>query len=395
MSQLLDAINVTTLTGYIHNIFVQEEMLHDLRVCGEVSGYGEKGLHSYFMLKDENAQINCCCFNCAKTYIPKNGDSVVLVGDVDFYSKQGKLNFNVSKITPFGAGLLAIQLEQLKRKLIAQGYFDEERKQAIPPYPKRVCVITSKSGAVIKDIITTIRKQNDTIDITICDVRVQGKDCASDVINALKIVDKLAYDVIIIARGGGSMEDLMPFNDEKLVIAIAGAITPIISAVGHETDTTLCDYAADLRVATPTAAAARVGYNQNDFVAWIKQSENSLRTNIERLINDKLLLLKLQKEKLTSSFANEYSKLEHNLELLQQKLNTGVNNVVQQKDNKLKFLLSKLDANNPVRLMQKGFFEIKKDNCIVTEIKSLKQNDEIEIVGCDGKAKAQIIEVIV
>ena len=156
---------------------------------------------------------------------------------------------------PYGAGLIAMQLEQLKKKLSEEGIFDESHKKLIPKYCKNVCVLTSTTGAVIRDIITTVRRYNNVIDINVYGVQVKGESSADSVRKALEITDKLGFDVIIIARGGGSAEDLMPFNDEKLVRSIYAAETPIISAVGHETDFTLCDFVADARAATPTAAA--------------------------------------------------------------------------------------------------------------------------------------------
>lgn len=389
-----NVLNVTVLNSYIHNVFVAEEMLHDICVCGEISGYKVSGLHSYFTLKDENSQISCCCFNCSKTYLPKkDGESVVLCGDVDYYSKTGKLNFNVKTIKPLGEGLLALQFEQLKNKLALQGFFDENKKKSIPRFPKRICIITSESGAVIKDIVTTIRRTNDIIDIVVCDVRVQGKDCAKDIIAAIKKTDKLSFDAIIIARGGGSFEDLMPFNDEQLVYAIFEANTPIISAVGHQTDFTLCDFVSDKRVATPTAAAEEISYDKMAMMNDILSNSTKMYNILSNLIERKLLNNNLLKTRILSVFEQKYSKNSHNLELFSNKLNQNIMMILEKNKSLLQNYLTKLDSNNPARLMQNGYFAVKKDGRALNKIGQLVQNDIIQIVGCDGNATAKIIEV--
>ena len=271
-------LSVSIVNMYIHNVFVAEEMLHDIDVVGEVSGISVVRGHAYFTLKDKDAQIACNSFNCAKTYVPKNGELVIVRGSVSYYEKNGRLSLNADKIVPYGAGLIAMQLEQLKKKLSEEGIFDESHKKLIPKYCKNVCVLTSTTGAVIRDIITTVRRYNNVIDINVYGVQVQGESSAESVRKALEITDKLGFDVIIIARGGGSAEDLMPFNDEKLVWSIYAAETPIISAVGHETDFTLCDFVADARAATPTAAAELIAFdvseikkNLSDFALWAKK----------------------------------------------------------------------------------------------------------------------------
>jgi len=266
-------ITVTQLNNVIKRIFIAEEMLHNIVIVGEISGFKTSGDHAYFALKDENCAIQCNCFYYKKTYIPKEGEQILAKGTVDYYNKIGKLNFNISDIQPYGAGALAQMLEKLKLDLLKKGYFDESHKKPIPKFPKRVCVITSKTGAVIRDIIRTVREVNNKIDIVVRDVKVQGIGAEDDIVQAIREVDPMGFDSIIIARGGGSLEDLMPFNSEKIVYAIYDAITPIISSVGHETDTTLCDLAADIRVPTPTAAGELVAYNVDEYSNYFKHPE--------------------------------------------------------------------------------------------------------------------------
>jgi exodeoxyribonuclease VII large subunit len=253
-------LSVLQLNTFILRIIEKEGLLHNINVYGEISAIS--GAHAYFTLKDKDAQISCVCFNARKTYVPSaEGESVIIQGSIDYYVKGGKLSLNVNTIQPVGKGLLHIKLEQLKLKLQAEGLFAAEHKKPIPRFAKRVAVVTSVSGAVIRDIITTVRKKNSIIDIDVFDVRVQGDTASSDIIRGLTAVDNLAYDCIILARGGGSLEDLMPFNDERLARVIYALNTPIVSAVGHETDFSISDFVADARAATPTAAAELVAYD--------------------------------------------------------------------------------------------------------------------------------------
>jgi len=213
-------------------------------VFGEVSGFKFSGPHAYFTLKDKNSQLSCVCFYAAKTYNPKDGESVIIRGELDYYLKGGRLSLKANSIQPVGQGLLFLEFERLKAMLQKEGLFDAEHKKAIPAYPRNVLVVTSKTGAVIRDIVTTVRRKNPVINIVVRDVRVQGEGAGKDIAGVLRRVDLLGYDVIIIARGGGSLEDLAPFYDEELVRAVYAMNTPVISAVGHETDFSLCDFVA-------------------------------------------------------------------------------------------------------------------------------------------------------
>ena len=207
-----------------------------LEVFGEISGYKFSGAHAYFTLKDKNSQLSCVCFYAQKTYVPKDGESVIVRGSLDYYVKGGRLSLQASSITPVGQGMLFLEFERLKAKLQAEGLFDEAHKKPIPQSAKNVLVVTSKTGAVIRDIVTTVRRKNPVIDIVVKDVRVQGEGGGKEIAKVLERVDNLGYDVIVIARGGGSLEDLAPFYDETLVRAVYKMKTPVVSAVGHETE---------------------------------------------------------------------------------------------------------------------------------------------------------------
>ena len=336
-------LNVTAVNNYISSVFRAEELLHNISVAGEISNMRIAKGHAYFILKDEKSQLNCSCFNCSKTYTPKDGESVIIKGSVDYYSAGGRLSFNADAIKPLGQGMLAFKLAKLKEKLTGEGLFDIRFKKPIPPYPTDVCVITAYNGAVIKDIKRTIRRKNDLINIYIKDVKVQGKDAHLEIIDALDSVDKMNYDVIIIARGGGSAEDLMTFNEESLVRAIFRCNTPIISAVGHESDVTLCDEVADYRAATPTAAAEKVAYSVDDLKAYIdsqvqlKQRDLKARTDF---IKSQTMLLFVQNARKIKDYA--------------QSLKVAIDNKLHTAGANYDKISARLTADNPLAVMQRG-----------------------------------------
>ncbi len=386
-------LNVTTLNNYINSIFRAEEMLHNINVAGEVSGFKVTKGHAYFTLKDENCQIACNCFNCAKTYKPKDGESVVLKGSVDYYAKGGRLNFNVDSITSIGKGLLAYKLELLRAQLAKEGLFDLSYKKPIPTFPTDICVITSFNGAVIKDIKKTVRRKNDIINIYIKDVKVQGIDAHKEIISALDIVDNMNFDVIIIARGGGSAEDLMPFNEEQLVRAIFRCKTPVISAVGHESDTTLCDEVADYRAATPTAAAEKIAYDVQEFKEYIlycgKRMKSALDSDIAlkgKDLNGKVNLIKAQVKLNFSQNANK-------INLYVQNLKNIIDKKISLSEGKYTATLARLKADNPLGILQKGYWYVSKNGQAVLSSKDLQAGDNVSLKTYDGRIKAVITEV--
>ena len=240
-------ITVTELNFYLSRIIDAEELLHNMYVLGEVSGCSIHKGKLYCTLKDENAQISIVCFAVDKTYVPENGEQVLMYGTPTYYQKTGKLSFIARRIEPFGKGKLHLELELLKKRLLEEGIFNDAHKTPAPAYTKNLCVVTSLEGAVIQDIYSTIRRYNQLINICIVNVSVQGKSAESEIIKGLELADRGGFDTIILARGGGSFEDLMPFNSEGVVRAIYRMDTYVISAVGHETDVTLCDLVADNR----------------------------------------------------------------------------------------------------------------------------------------------------
>ncbi len=388
-----DYITVEELNFYINNVFLNEELLHNVPVVGEVSGCSVVGGHCYFTLKDAKSQIRVCFFNCTGRYVPHNGAKVLVRGSVDYYIKGGQISVKAYDVTYFGAGLLHMQFEELKERLEKEGLFREEHKKPIPKTPKRVAVITSLKGAAVQDFITTVRKYNNLVNITVIDVRVQGDNCVSDIITALLNADEYGFDILVLARGGGSYEDLFCFNDEKLARVIYNLHTPIISAIGHETDYTLCDFVADYRAITPTAAAEIIGYSVQDIkvsclekLKYISNFANNLiSTNIEEFtdtvheMQDRVSLI-LDKQYRIIFNIGEKMKIYLKVQFEREKA-------------KIQHIITSLERISPLKLLKQGYFRILKDDDYVYKIEDLQINDEIKILGYDGEIDAKIIDI--
>jgi len=249
-------LSVTQLNNYIKSVFVAEEMLHNVLLKGEVSGLSVRGSGVWFTLRDREAAIPCVCWDKSRCAV-KEGEQVTLRGSVDYWQKAGKINFNVHALVKTGAGELLEQLKALTEKLKSEGLFD--KKKAMPTKVKRIGVVSSRYGAVIHDIMTVTQRRNPSVDIVLYPAAVQGENAAREISAGVAYFNRTkTVDLIIVARGGGSNEDLSCFNTESVARAVAGSELPIVAAVGHETDFTLVDYVADLRAPTPSAAAEMV-----------------------------------------------------------------------------------------------------------------------------------------
>ena len=385
-----DYITVEELNFYINNVFLNEELLHNVPVVGEVSGTSFVNGHCYFTLKDQKAQIKCVFFSCPADSIPVNGAKVLVRGSVDYYAKGGQINLKVYAIVNVGVGLLHEQFEKLRKKLEEEGLFREDHKKEIPPYPKRVAVVTSVKGAAVQDFITTVRRYNEMVDISVVDVRVQGEYAARDVVEALTNADVYGFDVIVLARGGGSFEDLFCFNDESIVRTIYRMKTPIISAIGHETDYTLCDYVADKRAITPTAAAEIIGYSATDMKNNVQKLAKSIALFSNALFKNKVDVfvdlcdeVQLYIKKMVLLEQSKIMKLTNNIKIF-------TNVAFEEQKKELSNKLSILESLNPLKLLNKGYFRILKDDKYIYNTNDLQDDDEVTIVGSDGKVKATI-----
>lgn len=275
-------LSVSQITAYIGKKFSQDPYLDHVRIKGEITNFRERpNGHQYFSLKDDGAKIGVTLFRNIYQKLNfklKDGDVIACTGKVNVYAPGGSYSLVVEKVEQSGIGTLLIQLQERKERLNKAGYFSGERKREISKFPKRIAVITSQSGAVIRDIITTTRRRFPLVQLVLFPATVQGDQAASSVLTQLQRANEIGdFDTIIIARGGGSFEDLWPFNDEALTIAVAESKIPVITSVGHETDTTLVDYAADLRAPTPTAAAELATPRIDELRLKVKQLRHQMR----------------------------------------------------------------------------------------------------------------------
>lgn len=372
---------------------VDSPIFKSLEVFGEISGFKFSGPHAYFTLKDKESQLSCVCFYAAKTYNPKDGESVICKGSVDYYVKGGRLSLQVSSIQPVGKGLLFLEFERLKAKLLEEGLFDAAHKKPIPKFAKRVLVVTSKTGAVIRDIVTTVRRKNPIIDIVVKDVRVQGEGAGKEIAKVLERVDNLGYDVIIIARGGGSLEDLAPFYDEQLVRTVYKMKTPVVSAVGHETDFSLCDFVADARAATPTAAGELVAYDYYAMADELKKNMQRLLTGAKRSYERKTAKAQLDMSKLQRLASEFYMQRTRKVEQCLEKSK----NLVQRKFDlavaRAEKATGALDNLSPLKILKRGYFRLQSGNETISKVSTLKVGDEITATGGDGTVRATVKEI--
>lgn len=383
-------ISVSQLNNYIRNIFEAEIMLQNICVFGELSSYSISNNIAYFNLKDEAGMLSCVLFGANQFDRPNVGDMVLIRGSMNYYAKGGKLSFNAVSIMPYGKGLLYEKFLQLKAELEAKGYFAPERKQPLPRYVRRIGVVSSETGAVIRDIINVTHRRNDTIDIVLYPVKVQGLGADREIAKAIDFFSEYdKVDVVIVARGGGSMEDLEPFNSEIVANAVYNCKKTLVSAVGHETDFTIIDFVADVRASTPSVAA--------ELVAWDKYLEmEKVYSNIARL--DKLVQSKVDNivnglyvntDRILTFLEKFLLNYSSNLDKCLIKLN-NVENLIDKKTNCLDKLNIKLENFNPVKIAKMGYSKVLQDKMVVSSIKNLDINKDIVVSMIDGQVSCKI-----
>lgn len=392
-----NAVTVTQLNKYIKDRFDEDQNLNAILVKGEISNFKNHYTgHLYFTLKDGNSLIKCIMFKSYAerlAFNPKDGMKVMVFGSVSVFERDGVYQIYARSILEDGMGDLHEQFEQLKAKLEKEGLFDETHKKPIPLYPNVVGVLTSQTGAVIRDIINVSTRRNPNVYIRLLPVPVQGPGAAEQIAEKIKVMNELKLaDVLIIGRGGGSLEDLWPFNEEIVARAIYESELPIISAVGHETDFTIADFVADLRAPTPSAAAELAVPDVYELKQKINNFQNRCRMSLKKQIE----LMRLRYEKCMKSrvFTDPMRKIRDMdvvLDLYVQRLENKIRNI--QKNNKTKYvgLVTKLDTLSPLKTLTRGYTLTEKDNKIVKSANELKQGDEIKLKFYDGE-KTAIIE---
>lgn len=432
-------LTVTALTKYIGKKFAFDPYLEKVYLVGEISNFRLRARHQYFSLKDENAKIEAVMFQSNFKRIkfePKDGMKVLVIGRIEVYEQTGKYQINIDSMQPDGIGALYQAYEQLKEKLAKEGLFSRPKRPLVK-YPKRIAVITSPSGAVIRDIITTTRRRYPIVQLVLFPAEVQGEYAKDSLVGRLKeINERNDFDTIIIGRGGGSIEDLWPFNEEEVARQIAASKIPVISSVGHETDTTLSDLAADVRAATPTAAAelatpvlADVLLTLNDYQMRLKKAMKriievkkeqleKLQTSFvftqpQRLYDGYLQKVDLLETKLCQNFANqlhEYRQhlnqldsalsanspqnrlnlLQNKSQQLEQQLLQNIKNTLGTKEQKYQQLIHALEILNPLSVMGRGFSYVTKNESVIRSTKDIKPEDELILHLKDGTANVKV-----
>lgn len=392
-------LTVSQLNSYAKSIIEQDSNLNNVFVIGEISNYVDhyRSGHLYMSIKDNQSVINAVMFssNASKLkFIPENGMSVIIRGRVSIYERDGRFQLYIDDMQPDGVGALALAFEQTKEKLSKAGLFDISHKKPIPRYPEKIGVISSPTGAALQDILNVLNRRYPLAEIIFIGVQVQGDSAAYTICEAIKQMNRISVDIILIARGGGSSEDLWPFNDEKLAYEIYNSKIPIISGVGHETDFTICDFVSDLRAPTPSAAAELAVPDIIDQRQYILSISSYLNQYIDKLINNKINELNnLLSASVMKKPDNVIANCEIYLDSISEKLNNNFNNLLFIKQSYFNTLLSKLDSLSPTHVLKRGYSIVKRENEIISDINELKIGETISIQLLNGVAQAEITEV--
>ena len=392
----INPITVTELNLYVKNKVAEDEYLNNVYVSGEISNFKHHySGHMYFTLKDENSLIKCVMFKsytATLNFVPKDGMKVNVLGTVSVYERDGIYQIYAKAMVEDGVGALYEEYEKLKKKLELEGLFDEAHKKPIPFMPKVVGVLTSNTGAVIRDIINVSTRRNPNVNIRLLPVPVQGEGAGIKIAKAIKQMNELKLaDVLIIGRGGGSLEDLWPFNEEVVARAIYESEIPIVSAVGHEADFTIADFVADLRAPTPSAAAELVVSDIYDVKNTLDIYENRLKillkrkTEVMRLRFEKVMASKVYKDPL-KNINDKYLEVDRFAKLIE---NFGVLKIQKVKGDFSK-LVAKLDTLSPLKTLSRGYSITEKNGNVVTSAKELVQGDELRLRFVDGEKEAVI-----
>ena len=437
-------LSVTTLTKYLKMKFDKDPYLERVYLTGQVSNFRKRPTHQYFSLKDDRAVIQATIWSGIYQKLGfdlEEGMKINVIGRVQVYEPSGSYSIIIEKAEPDGVGALAIQFEQLKKKLSEEGLFQERFKQAIPQFAKRIGVVTSRSGAVIQDIITTISRRFPGVEIVLYPTKVQGEGAAEEIArNIARANEREDLDVLIIGRGGGSIEDLWAFNEEIVVRAIFESRLPVISSVGHETDVTLSDFVADKRAATPTAAAElATPVTKLDLLTYLKNQERRMSTAVQNTLSKKEKALKVLSQSVIFRQPERlYDGYLQRLDQLQLRLKQSVNSELVRQEQRVLELVHRLEQLSPInkvhryqdrllqfekllrsqmavvydakvaevkrlseallmldtsRIVARGYAIVKKEDAVVSSAKDLKKTDQVTLLMRDGQVELEVKDV--
>lgn len=393
----IEPITVTELNSYVKQKIGEDEYLNNVLVRGEISNFKNHYTgHLYFTLKDENSLIKCIMFKSYTqnlNFVPKDGMKVIVFGTVSVFERDGIYQIYCKAMQNDGIGDLYTKYEELKNKLQIEGLFDEKYKKTVPYMPKVIGVLTSQTGAVIRDIINVSTRRNPNVYIRLLPVPVQGEGAAEKIADAIQLMnEKCLADVIILARGGGSLEDLWPFNEEIVARAIFNSKLPVISAVGHETDFTIADFVADLRAPTPSAAAELAVKDVN----MVRDTLENYNKRYRLALKKKVELMKLRYEKCMQNraFKEPLQKINEKyiqIDMIVKRMELKATDKLNKSKNQAVTVISKLDALSPLKTLTRGYSITQFNGKIVKRAKELNKDDEVSIRFTDGEKTARIL----
>lgn len=386
-------LTVTQLNTYVKSVIDSDDRLSLLYLCAEISNFTNhyRTGHFYMTLKDENSSVKAVMFKgdaIKLRFMPENGMRVLIRGRLSVFPRDGQYQVYIEDMQPDGAGALHLAFEQLKAKLQKEGLFDEDKKKPLPQYPTRVGVVTSATGAAVRDIINVLGRRFPMATVVLCPVQVQGTSAAPQICKAIELFnEKKAADVLIVGRGGGSIEDLWAFNEESVARAVFNSEIPIVSAVGHETDFTICDFVADLRAPTPSAAAELCvpdSFEERSFIySFSMRCQRAMRVKID---SERKTLIQTEK---SAGLKNPLHIIETgrmSLDKMAQRIDSVMRMKMTKSRAELSRLAGKADALSPLKVLGRGYAIAEKDNKAVTSIKEIRDGDDIFIRFADGKA---------
>lgn len=390
-------LSVSQINFYIKSIIDNDGSLQFVLVTGEISNLTvhQRSGHIYLSLKDSNSVISAVMFagNARRLkFRLENGMKVICRGRISVYEPSGRYQLYIEDMQPDGVGALTLAFEQLKKSLAQKGLFDNAHKKPLPKFPKTIGVITSPTGAAVQDITNIIRRRFPSADIVLAPVLVQGESAPEQLVRAVnKFSASKIADVVIIGRGGGSAEDLWAFNDEQLAYAVYNCETPIISGVGHETDFTICDFVADVRASTPSAAAELAVPDRQELMSYYFKQKQYISAMLDRKIKTAQLRLENQQRRMSASSPKlKAEQLEKQLSAKSEKLTRFMNIYISDKENKLIAAKGKLDGLNPLNVLNRGYAIAEKNEKIITSSKQLKDGDDFTVILSDGKINAKV-----
>lgn len=426
--KIMDSSNYITITEvnkYIKEIINDDLLLKKVYLKGEISNFKAHSRgHYYFTLKDENSRIAAVMFsfnNKNLKFVPYDGMKVLVTGKIDVYEASGAYQIYVEDMMPDGIGALYVAFEELKKKLQAEGLFDKEKKKKIRRVPNVIGIVTSPTGAAIKDILTTIKRRYPVCKTILFPALVQGEEAAKDIASKIRLANEVKdiYDIdtLIVGRGGGSLEDLWPFNEEVVARAIYASDIPVISAVGHEIDITISDYVADLRAPTPTAAGELAVPDVNTIITYLDTAVSRSYTALNNIISANYKRLdNIKNSYILTKPMTMYEIKEQKLDMLMDNLDKVINKIIDNNkvrlftcsnsyilnnpnmlykysEQKLSHIISKLEVLNPMNTLGRGYALVKKEDKVISSIKNIKEEDIVKISLKDGDITSKIIKV--